>query len=261
MNDLILRLKPKERRGSKPRCHLLTHGSAQEVARRLTALAAPFAFVSADDRWMPQGFVDTEEAQLHKASRLLDPARRELLSDWWLAPASRRARTPNFDIATTCTIDGKPGLLLVEAKAHDEELNKETAGRALKQDSSEDRVTSHRTIAAAIESAREGLEQATLPGWHISRNSHYQISNRFAWSWKVTQLGVPVVLIYLGFLRAVEMGDRGTPFSDHAAWKNLVNAHSKPLFPAEVWDQQWIANGQPFIPLIRSLDQPLDEQR
>ena len=34
MNPLINHLNPKERRGSKPRCHLLTHGTAVEVAAR-----------------------------------------------------------------------------------------------------------------------------------------------------------------------------------------------------------------------------------
>ena len=132
MSDLLERLKPRERRGSKPRCHLLTHGSADDVAIRLTSLAAPLARVSPDDRWMPQGFDEPEEAQLHRAPRLLEPRIGTQLGEWWLAPTSRQGRTPNFDIASTCTIGEAPGLLLVEAKAHDEELRKETAGRSLK---------------------------------------------------------------------------------------------------------------------------------
>ncbi len=69
MSDLLQRLKPRERRGSKPRCHLLTHGSTDEVAARLSSLAAPFVRVSAGDRWMPQGF-DVREA----AAQLPDEA-------------------------------------------------------------------------------------------------------------------------------------------------------------------------------------------
>ena len=38
-------------------------------------------------------------------------------------------RTPNWDIASTCTIEGKAGILLIEAKAHDQELIKEETGR------------------------------------------------------------------------------------------------------------------------------------
>lgn len=63
MSDLLRRLKAKERRGSKPRCHLLTNGAADQVAARLTVFAAPFGRVSPGDHWMPQGFDDVEEAQ------------------------------------------------------------------------------------------------------------------------------------------------------------------------------------------------------
>jgi hypothetical protein len=36
--DLLSRLRAKEQRGSKPRCHFLTHGDPAKVARRLTYL-------------------------------------------------------------------------------------------------------------------------------------------------------------------------------------------------------------------------------
>jgi len=257
VSDLLQRLKPRERRGSKPRCHLLTHGSVDEVAARLTSLATPFARVSAGDRWMPQGFDEQEEAQLHRAPRLLDAKLGTRLVEWWLAPASGHKRTPNFDIASTCMIGDAPGLLLVEAKAHDAELNKEAAGRSLKVDASDDRRASHVTIDAAIRSACSGLSQATSLPWLIARDTHYQMSNRFAWSWKLAALGIPVVLVYLGFLKADEMVDRGKPFASHEDWERLVKAHSEPLFPPKVWGRKWIVNGQPLIPLIRSIDQPL----
>ena len=117
MSILIERLKVRERRGSKPRCHLLTHGSSDVVAARLTALAAPFASVAPTDRWMPDGFANPEECQLDKAPRLLPDALCVLLGKWWLPANGQGARTPNFDIASTCTVDGVSGLLLIEAKA------------------------------------------------------------------------------------------------------------------------------------------------
>jgi hypothetical protein len=206
---------------------------------------------------MPQGFDDHEEAQLHRAPRLLNPKISEKLQSWWLGPVSRSTRTPNFDIASTCTIEEASGLLLVEAKAHDEELNNETVGRRLKPNEPKSRIMSHQTIGAAIAQARAGLEEATALPWKISRDSHYQMSNRFAWAWKLTDLGIPVVLIYLGYLKADEMKDRGKPFANYAEWEQLVKSHSEPLFPSQVWDQRWLCNGQPFIPLIRSSEQPL----
>jgi hypothetical protein len=66
------------------------------------------------------------------------------------------------------------------------------------------------------------------------------------------------VLVYLGFLKAEEMVDKGKPFADHSEWDQLVKAHSAPLFPPDVWNRHWTVNGQPFIPLIRSLNQPLN---
>jgi len=257
MSDLLQRLGPKERRGSKPRCHFLTHGSANDIAGRLSALAAPFATVSSEDHWMPQGFIDRKEAELDKAPLLLDEGVRQALKSWWLAPTSYGARTPNLDIASTCIIGGKHGMLLVEAKAHDEELNKEACGRRLDSRSSEDRKASHRTIGAAIAGASNGLERATSLPWKITRDSHYQMSNRFAWAWKLTELGVPTILVYLGFLGAAEMADQGIPFANHADWERLVLSHSESLFPSQVWGQRWESNGHAFIPLIRSEKYPL----
>ena len=260
MSSVLEPLKRKERRGSKPRCHLLTHGSPDAIAARMTALVAPFASVASTDRWMPQGFADLEEAQLHKAPRLLPPALSARLGEWWLPADRQEAMTPNFDIASTCTIDGSAGLLLVEAKAHETELKKEAAGRRVAEDDSKERKESHGTIGAAIESARTGLEAATRLKWQISRDSHYQMSNRFAWSWKLTMLGIPVVLVYLGFLKATDMSKPGeVPFADAGAWESLVRSHSALLFSGQVWDRRWSVNGVSFIPLIRSLDVPLDE--
>ena len=103
----LLQLLPRNaRRGSKPRCHLLTHGPADVVAAQLTKLAAPFATVTAEDHWMPRGFDERREAQLHETTKLLSPSVAEQLKRWWLLPASKRGMTPNFDIASTCCIDG-----------------------------------------------------------------------------------------------------------------------------------------------------------
>ena len=168
--------------------------------------------------------------------------------------------TPNFDIASTCTIDGSAGLLLVEAKAHETELKKEAAGRRVAEDDSKERKESHGTIGAAIESARMGLEAATRLKWKISRDSHYQMSNRFAWGWKLAERGIPVVLVYLGFLKANDMSKPGeVPFADTGAWEALVRSHSATLFPEQVWGRRWSVNSVPFIPLIRSLDVSLDQ--
>ena len=85
------------------------------------------------------------------------------------------------------------------------------------------------------------------------------MSNRFAWAWKLTELGFPVILAYLGFVGCEEMRerDRQRPVKNHGDWRELVLWHSAPL-PAEVWNREWRVNGRSFIPLILTSDQVLD---
>ena len=85
------------------------------------------------------------------------------------------------------------------------------------------------------------------------------MSNRFAWAWKLTELGMPVILIYLGFLDCAAMGDGPDqrPIVSQSDWQQLVEAHSQPLFPREVWNREWQVHGRTFIPLVRTYRQPL----
>jgi hypothetical protein len=163
-------------------------------------------------------------------------------------------------LASTCSIQGAKGLLLIEAKAHESELRKEEAGKS-KPDDSEGSRRNHERIGEAIEEAREGLECASKVSWGISRDSHYQMSNRFAWSWRLAELGYPVVLVYLGFLNALEMADRSAPFRDHRHWEDLVIRHSENLFPPAIWGHSIEFNGRSLVSLIRSVEQPLGPTR
>jgi len=257
INNLLSKLQANQRRGSKPRCHLFTHGSLAAVAARLTRLCAPFGHVTATDKWMPRGFDDVTEAQLDKAPSLVTPALGKQLHEWWLGKGRHEGMTPNFDIASTCIIGGQPGLMLVEAKAHDRELIDAEAGRVVSKDASPERAATQVPIGQAIEDANRGLAAATSQAWKLDRDSHYQMSNRFAWSWKLAELGVPVILVYLGFLRAVEMEDKGKLILSQADWEQTVMAHSQPLFPAKIWNNNWAVGGVSLIPLIRTEDQPL----
>ena len=261
MTTLLERLQRNARRGSKPRCHGMTQGTAQEVAARLTNLISGFASVRPNDRWMPKGFENLEEAQLHSADRLLSCEVRGNLLSWWLAVAGGATRTPNWDIASTCEIGGKDGLLLVEAKAHDNELIKEETGRKnIEPPVSIATRRNHLRIGSCIQDASLALTGETKLPWALSRDWNYQMSNRFAWSWKLAELGVPVVLVYLGFLRADEMEDQGKPFAQESDWDALVRLHSEPLFPAGVWNREWSIHGQTFVPLIRSVEWALEQK-
>lgn len=188
--------------------------------------------------------------------------RREL-KPWWLVVASEDTRTPNWDVASTCTIEGKPGgILLIEAKAHEHELiHEETGRKSIEAPVSGSARRNLLRIDWAIRDASAALAEATGLTWALSRDWNYQMSNRFAWAWKLAALNTPVVLVYLGFLKASDMSKAGeVPFPDAGAWEALVRSHSAPLFPGEVWNRRWSVNGVSLIPLIRSLEQPLEQE-
>ncbi len=244
MNTLLQNLKPNQRTGSKPRCHLLTHGAPEQVAERLTRLIAPHGMVESTDAWMPDGFDDVEEARLHDAPRLLDlNPYGHALKTWWLAVARSNSATPNWDIASTCTIGGSPGLLLVEAKAHHEELKPNDRCGARNERNRE-------RIGEAIREANDGLN-TVREGWDLSHGRHYQLCNRFAWSWKLATLEIPVVLVYLGFLQANEMR---IPFPNPQSWDNAVRNYAQEIVPDSVWGDQLMVDDTPIYPLIRSME-------
>jgi hypothetical protein len=148
------------------------------------------------------------------------------------------------------------GPCLVEAKAHTTELKAE--GKAdYSRDGDEDalrrRAENEARIDAACRGASEQLDRV-LRGWNLSIASHYQLCNRFAWAWKLASLGVPVVLVYLGFLHADEMRHRGEPFTDARHWQTVLRNHSWGIVPDSVWDEPILINCTPLHALIRSTE-------
>jgi len=258
-------LQRNQQSGSKPRCHLLTSGPDYEVANRLTDLIGIDGVIVRDkDRWLPNGFSEIQEARLGTEGKsiIAEYAIRKALREWWLSVKSDFANTPNWDIAASCMIKDKPGLLLIEAKAHDVELRIEERGKPLKgvaggQVSMNSRLN-HERIGSAIQEASRLMSTSSGQPWALSRDLHYQMSNRFAWSCKLAELGIPVVVVYLGFLRADEMNaGKQSAFSCHDEWEALVRKHSAPLFAPTFWGQSINIAGTDLIPLIRSVEQTL----
>jgi hypothetical protein len=157
------------------------------------------------------------------------------------------ANTPNWDIASTATIGDREGLVLVEAKAHTNEIKAD--GKIW---SATSNIENHFRIDACCREASTALNGIML-GWALSAESHYQLCNRFAWAWKLASLGIPVVLVYLGFLQASEMRDQGDPFETSNDWEILVRSHSRDLVPPAAWDQEVRVREIPLCALIRSV--------
>ncbi len=254
----------KDKLGSRPRCVLLTDSNRGEVAERLTRLVdLPEVVVSPHDNWLPygkpvkreDGLWDKEpayEVELDKPNPLVSLETQQRLKTWWLAVAGRGrgARTPSWDIASTCSVMGRLGLLLVEAKAHVKELSESDKCCSTNPSNREQ-------IGRAIAEAAAGLGSATGSPWKMSRDHHYQLSNRFAWSWKLASLGIPVVLVYLGFLNAQDMAGREL-FHSPEDWERSVRGYGKGVVDDGCWGERLDIAGVPFFPLIRTYDQPFN---
>jgi hypothetical protein len=82
----------------------------------------------------------------------------------------------------------------------------------------------HRRIGEAIGEVAAGLS-AQLTGIAISRDGHYQLSNRLAFAWKLASLGIPSVLVYLGFTGDNGIRDVGEPFAHDDHWQHTFRDH------------------------------------
>ena len=252
-------------RGSRPRCVLMVDGGREDVAERLTRLVdLPGVAVSAKDRWQPRGRPvrrgdswDTtpgDEVDLAGSNDLVSQEIRRRLRRWWLEVPTSRTRTPVWDLAATCTIRNRPGLLLAEAKAHAGELS--VTGKAVP--TSPNGWRNHERIGAAIAEANDGLGLDSGRPWALSRDSHYQLSNRFTWAWKLASLGVPVVLVYLGFLNADEMTDRGQPFRSEDELTSVLMDHGDGIVDPKSWGEWHDIGNTPMIPVVRAYHQPFE---
>ena len=249
-----------KKRGSRPRCVLLADGSRHAVADRLTGLVGlPDVAVSPNDFWMPCGKPvkagkgwdkkPAAEARLDRAARFVATEIRRQLRDWWLEIV-RGANTPNWDMASTCKIERREGLLLVEAKAHWNELS----GKGKSMPDNENGQKNHERIGSAIKQANTGLGRVAGGNWGLLRDDRYQLANRFAWSWKLASLGVPVVLLYLGFLNA-ENEDM-VPFRSEGDWTRALRDHARGAVPEPCWGRRLEVDGTPLTPLIRAIEVP-----
>lgn len=237
-------------RGS--RKHVLDWTEKASFLAELADLVSP-ATVSftRHTQFMPCGKALPDEARLESfgPSWLSESDVWHKIQDWWLVHKAR-ANTPNWDIAATCEIEGRSSLVLVEAKANWQELK--TDGKPLRQDASIKSRENHDRIGSAIAEACRGWRLLD-PGLSINRDSHYQFANRLAFTWKLATLGLPVVLVYLGFTGDEGIADAGRPFEDDADWQKAFTAHASPIISPSLFEQRLEIEGVPVWLLSRSL--------
>jgi hypothetical protein len=243
-SERTITFREREFKGSRLRCLLLTSQADEKVTEFLTSLVAPHAFVTPKDHWAPRGFLKPDEAKLGESPKFLTNTKdRDALTHWWLAKPGR-ANTPNWDLVSTCHLKDQRGLIMVEAKAHEGEFSDDRCGATNQQN--------FRRIEQALDETTRGWN-ALVPGFALSVNSHYQLSNRFAFAWKLAKMGIPVVLVYLGFLDAYEMEDGSRVLlKNHAQWRDCVLEKSKGTIPPNAWDKTFDVDGTPLTVLICS---------
>ena len=109
----------------------------------------------------------------------------------------------------------------------------------------------HSRIGAAIEEAARGWRELD-DGVAISRDSHYQLANRLAFTWKLAQLGVPVVLVYLGFTGDDGIAEAGKPFRDDADWQVAFGEYVDGVVPLGLFERRLELASTPIWLLSRS---------
>lgn len=204
--------------------------------------------VSFTDPHQPTGFASPSEDELLIFCRkhfgdVLDAAHLDV-GQWWTL---HNGTTPKWDLLSTIRVGNRRGLLLVEAKAHAREL--EETGKSLRSTASLSSRNNHEFIGSCIESASNELNRH-LPGFRLSRDRHYQLSNRIAWAWKVASCDMPVVLLYLGFTGDTYFCDS---LRDDVEWRSLMTSYLHAVAPPDFAKERLDIGAGSLQFLVRSM--------
>ncbi|HLF53239.1 hypothetical protein [Flavobacterium sp.] len=238
-------------KGSK-RCMLDLIDSSDFITDINILLEEVGASISTSDTWIPKNSQNDKEAELKTFLTLSHNTQLGAeIQNWWLEICTPQTRTPNWDLVSTCTINGKPGILLVEAKAHTQELNGGSKGKSISEEASGNSKENHKKIGIAINEANTNLENV-ISGISISRDKCYQFSNRVAHAWWLANQGIPVVLLYLGFLNSEDMRDKYKVFNSHKDWEDCFINHTKKVGAASIINTTINCGKSSFITICRS---------
>ena len=208
------------------------------------------AVVSDDDVHHPKGYTDPDEMELRDFGPmyLTNKIDWSIVREWWPTPP---AKSPQWDLLITCTLFGKKELVLVEAKANEAELD--WKGKLLRKNASENSILNHQQIGKCISEACRSLNEK-IPGVNIQRDSHYQLANRVAFTWKLAQCGMHTVLLYLGFYGDIGISDAGVPFRDNDHWQRAMGAYIQGVLSQSFPETRIeFERGGSMVMLIRSL--------
>lgn len=202
---------------------------------------------------IPSGHQSSNETDLddyirqHGAAKW--PAAIGSLNDgrWWAPSGGTR---PQMDLICCIIVGGKDGLLFVEAKAHEGELD--WGGKPLAKNASDGSLNNHENIRTQIEIANKHLNEQ-LSGFNLSINSHYQLVNRLTYLWKLADLGIPVILMYLGFTKDTYFPKDHLRDDQH--WQRIMGGYVQGVVPHGFPEKEFGAgSGATLRMVIRSCD-------
>lgn len=211
------------------------------------------AIINKNDVWFPKGLNNDKEAELKDFLKTEFNANLgNQINNWWLSVSTDKTKTPNWDMLSTCSINNKKGLLLVEAKAHCEELSYESKGKSDASKESDNSKKNHGKIGKAIQEVNDSIS-ILFPGVSISRDKCYQLSNRIAHAWWLSNQGIPVVLLYLGFLNAYDMNvGKNKLFKTENDWISCFNTHSKQVGVDKIINKWVYCGNESFKIIVKS---------
>jgi hypothetical protein len=237
-------------RGS--RKHVLDWVEEPKFTAQFEAMLSPSGARPVIGTWRPLGYSSPDEAKLDSYGPNVLPNAIDwgAFADWWLVH-KRAANTPNWDLVAKCDFSGRPGLALVEAKANVSELKSD--GKLLPKDATVHTIENHKQIESAINEARVGLS-TLMPGVTVGIRieKFYQLANRLTFAWKLASLGVPVVLVYLGFLQDHGINDAGPELQSDQHWNTVFWDHASTVVPRELFERQHVIGGAPLWLFLRS---------
>lgn len=260
MNLMKSKLKPKigefrmsqHHKGSSHDLLVWTNKQRSEMAAQLNRLFNPlYVNFSEQDEWVPdeQRGQNTERSIktfVLKHKVLFPNADMKRLESWWQEVPLHTV----WDFISTCTYQKEPkGLLIVEAKAHKNELKKdgkkitfqgknyhydqalmireglqekEVPNRKLLK-SINDKLCNHESIERFLCRAGKSLSD-WIPDNNIDISKCYQLGNRIATTWMLASCGIPTSLVYLGFVNDPYEADK-KPIVDSADWRRTVSEY------------------------------------
>jgi hypothetical protein len=172
-------------------------------------------------------------------------------NDWWIpykVPVNKR---PTWDLLCHILVDGKPGLLIGEAKAHVGELSDQDQKSAPTATSARS-VANDLSIRLRLSEASHSLTKLQVGSFELSADHHYQLSNRVAYLHKLATEGVPTVLMYLGWLQSPDWSSDSLRDAKH--WEDTVRTHVNGTVPWKFLGERHNAKGGTTMQMIvRSL--------